>query len=200
MAEFGPKSGCLRQGPGSSARGPAHQDYFDSLQCPLVTQWRVHAHAAASSAYTCAISSWWGAGAAGGWGCGHLYTVPASGKATLRRIPTYTGISQDNQACDLSLDILVYVWTEKFFVICKDKILLIYGISRDKSGEVGRSRNTSALISGIARDISVSAFFERVIPGYPHVCMLKIADYWLVNAQIARTAIWISSWKLYCQC
>ena len=27
--------------------------------------------------------------------------------------------------------------------------------------------------------------------------MLKIAYCWLLNAQIARTAIWISSWKLY---
>ena len=27
--------------------------------------------------------------------------------------------------------------------------------------------------------------------------MLKIADSGLLNAQIARTAIWISSWKLY---
>ena len=27
--------------------------------------------------------------------------------------------------------------------------------------------------------------------------MLKTADFWLLNAQIERTAIWISSWKLY---
>ena len=53
------------------------------------------------------------------------------------------------------------------------------------------------LISGISRDIPVSAFLDRVIPGYPHVCMLKTADFWLLNAQIERTAIWISSWKLY---
>ena len=53
------------------------------------------------------------------------------------------------------------------------------------------------MISGIARDIPVSAFFEKVIPGYSHLCMLKIAYSWLLNAQIARTVIWISSWKLY---
>ena len=65
-------------------------------------------------------------------------------------------------------------------------------------GGVERSdRDTSALVSGISRDIPVSAFLEGVMPGYPHVCMLKIADSWLLNAQIARTAIWISSWKLY---
>ena len=40
-------------------------------------------------------------------------------------------------------------------------------------------------------------FFKRVIPGYPDVCMLKIAYFWLLNAQIALTAIWISTWKLY---
>ena len=44
--------------------------------------------------------------------------------------------------------------------------------------------------------IPVSAFFERVIPGYPYVCMLKVAS-GLLNAQISSTAIWISSWKLY---
>ena len=51
------------------------------------------------------------------------------------------------------------------------------------------------LISGIARDIPVSEFFKRVIPGYPHVCMLKIAYSGLLNAQISRTANWISSSK-----
>ena len=73
----------------------------------------------------------------------------------------------------------------------------LYGITLYKSGKVGINWESSALISGIARDIPVSAFFERVIPGYPHVCMLKIAYSGLLNAQIARTAIWISSWKLY---
>ena len=52
------------------------------------------------------------------------------------------------------------------------------------------------LISGIARDIPVSSFFERVIPCYPHLCMLKIANTWILNAQIARAVIWISSRKL----
>ena len=64
---------------------------------------------------------------------------------------------------------------------------------------VGISRDTSALpvISGIAIDIPVSAFCESVISGYPHVCMLKIVYSGLLNAQIARTAIWTSSWKRY---
>ena len=39
---------------------------------------------------------------------------------------------------------------------------------------VGISRDTSTLISGISRDIPVSAYFESVLPGYPHVFMLKI--------------------------
>ena len=53
------------------------------------------------------------------------------------------------------------------------------------------------MISEIARDIPVSGFFERVIPSYPNLCTLKIACSGLLNAQIARTVIWISSWKLY---
>ena len=53
------------------------------------------------------------------------------------------------------------------------------------------------LISGIARDIPVIAFFKRVIPGYPHLCILKIAYSWLLNAQTAHTVIWKSSWKHY---
>jgi hypothetical protein len=38
------------------------------------------------------------------------------------------------------------------------------------------SRDTIAQVSGIlvALDIPVLACFERVIPGYPHVCMMKI--------------------------
>ena len=56
------------------------------------------------------------------------------------------------------------------------------GITWYKSGPVGISRDTSALISGISRDIPVSAFLERVIRGYPDVCMLKIADSGLLNA------------------
>ena len=62
---------------------------------------------------------------------------------------------------------------------------------------VGISRDTSTLISGITRDIPVSACFQSIIPGYPHVCMLEIVYSGLLNAQIARTAIWTSSWKLY---
>ena len=56
------------------------------------------------------------------------------------------------------------------------------------------------LISGVSRDIPVSAIFklERVIPGYPHICMLKIAYSELLNALCApaNKVIWISSWKL----
>ena len=53
------------------------------------------------------------------------------------------------------------------------------------------------LKSGIARDIPVSAFCWRVIPGYPYLWMLKIAYSGLLNAQISSTVIWLSSWKLY---
>ena len=73
-------------------------------------------------------------------------------------------------------------------------IPVILGIHRDNQGY---QADTSALISGISRDIPVSAFLDRVIPGYPHVCMLKIPDSRNLNAQIERPAIWISSWKLY---
>ena len=61
----------------------------------------------------------------------------------------------------------------------------LYGITGYKSGYVGITRDTFALISGMARDIPISAFFERVISGYPHLCMLKIAYSWLLNSEIA---------------
>ena len=51
--------------------------------------------------------------------------------------------------------------------------IFLCGISRYYLVQVGISRDTSALISGISRDIPVLVFLERVIPGYPHVCMLK---------------------------
>ena len=49
-----------------------------------------------------------GAAAASGGRPGELEArLTASGKATPCHIPTYTGISRDNQMCDLSLDIPV---------------------------------------------------------------------------------------------
>ena len=95
-------------------------------------------------------------------------------------------------------------WLKSWFGICKYKILVmgypwisLKGITWYNSVWVGISRDTSALISGIARDIPVSAFFERVIPWYPYVCMSKSAYSGLLNAQLVLTMIWISSWKLH---
>ena len=42
------------------------------------------------------------------------------------------------------------------------------------------SRDISALISGIAGDIQVSAFFKGVIPGYPHISMPRVCSKLLI--------------------